>query len=178
MPEYVGYSSYAEENVEIKNRIFMLEGKLPKKLVSIIKSKMPNNLVKQEKRLERNFFQSVSKSAERYLTLPITATQEHFFVSFAYADIFIGKTFEVAFVRSKPKEGVKCKAIMQAILHEHLVIPVDYVGHGHRSICLINFPNGFPSIISQMKQVGGFMQVNPNDEVFLCSQETWNQWLS
>ena len=178
MSESIGCSSYTEENVEIKNRVFMLEGKLPKKLVSVIKSKMPDNLIKQEKRLERNFFQLVSQLAENYLTLPITATQEHFFVSFAYADIFIGKTFEIAFPRNKPKEGVKCKAIIKAILQEHLVIPIDSVGHGHRSVCLIDFPEGIPTIVSQMKEVTGFMRVDLNDEVFLCSKDTWNQWLN
>ncbi len=178
MSKYLEYSSHKEENVEIKHRVFILEGKLREKIVSTIKSKMPDNLIKQGKRLQRNFFQLVSQLAESYLTLPITTTQEHFLVSFAYADIFIGKTFEIAFPRNKPKEGVKCKAIIQAILQEHLVIPVDCVSCGHRSICLINFPEGIPTIISQMKQVTGFMQDNLEDEIFLCSKDTWEQWLN
>ena len=178
MSKHIEYSSHKEENVEIKQRVFILEGKLPEKIVSTIKSKMPDDLIKQEKRLERDFFQLVNQLAESYLNLPAITTQEHFLVSFAYADIFIGKTFEIAFPRNRPKEGVRCKAIIQAILHEHLVIPIDRVGCGHRSICLINFPEGIPTIISQMKQVTGFMQDNLDDEVFLCSKDTWEQWLN
>jgi hypothetical protein len=29
-----------------------------------------------------------------------------------------------------------------------------------------------------MKQLTGFMQNNIDDEIFLCSKDTWEQWLN
>jgi uncharacterized membrane protein len=112
MSKYIEHSSHKEENIAIKNRVFVLEGKLDEKIVRTIKSKMPNDLIKQEKRLERNFFQLVNQLAENYLNLPTKTRQEHFLISFAYADISIGKTLEIAFPRNKPNQGVNCKAII------------------------------------------------------------------
>ncbi len=172
MSGYVSYDSHKEENIDIKSRKFILQGKLPIETVNVLKFEIPERLINQENRLERNYFQSLKQLAEHYLTLPIIATQEHFLVSFAYADIFIGKTFEIAFHPNNPNEGIRCKSIIRAILNEYLLFPVDRVECGHKSICLIDFPDGIPNIISQMKQVTRFMQAEYSERVFLCNAGT------
>ena len=86
---------------------------------------MPPTYLTLTKKLERDFFQLVNQLAESYLNLPAITTQEHFLVSFAYADIFIGKSFEIAFPRNRPKEGVSCKAIIQAIFNTFANLKID-----------------------------------------------------
>lgn len=52
------------------------------------------------------------------------------------------------------------------------------VDHGHRSICLLDLPDGIPDIISQIPIINDVNQRTSGVIAHLCSEETWKLRLS
>ena len=118
------------------------------------------------------------KAIDHYENIPQTRTQVYCFSSFSYADLDDGKIFDVIYLENKIASGIKQKIIIQSFINEWAVLPMGGVGHGHRSICLLNFPDGIPDIISQIPIIYDVNQRTTGVIAHLCSEETWKLRLS
>jgi hypothetical protein len=104
------------------------------------------------------------------LPAPKPAKAEAFFVQFAYADLPIGKEFQVAFLKNKPETFVNCLGKVTAVTQQ-FGKPFPEVPHGWKTICYIQFPTELPELLKQLPTVDAWYQ---NTEVVcLSSLETW-----
>ncbi len=51
--------------------------------------------------------------------------------------------------------------------------PFDLVPHGWKTICLLDFPTGLPSLVERLPVIEDWYGSLPDREVVLCSNETW-----
>jgi len=47
------------------------------------------------------------------------------------------------------------------------------VPHGWKTICLLDFPTGLPSLVERLPVIEDWYGSLPDREVVLCSNETW-----
>lgn len=162
---------YSEEMVPIASRIFLLEGRFSCRWVEKYKASiLPTAIQKYGDKLDEEWKNTI----KQYLDIPSSDTYCYFLASLSYADLYIGKAFDIVYQHNDVGKGVKCRAVILAIIHEWAKIPVPYVGQGHRSICLIDFPNGFPNIITDLPEIDNGKDSYLNNGVALCNIDTWN----
>lgn len=162
---------YSEETVPLTSRVFLLEGRVSSQWIEEYKElTLPNAIQKYSSRLDDEWKNSIYQ----YKQIPKSDTQVYLIASFSYADLFVGKTFDVIYRYNDASTGIKSKAVILAFIHEWCGIPVPYVGCGHRSICLIDFPDGIPNLITELPEIDKYKASNLGKKAALCSEETWN----
>jgi len=117
-------------------------------------------------------FVSAKAMAQVSAGLPATKPEktEAFFVQFAYADLPIGKEFQVAFLKNKPETFVNCSCKVAAVTQE-FGKPFPEVPHGWKTICCIQFPTELPELLRQLPTVDTWYQ--NTEAVCLSNLETW-----
>ena len=95
---------------------------------------------------------------------------EVFFVKFAYADLPIGKEFQVAFLKSRPEKFVNCMSKIVAV-SQRLGKPFSEVPHGWKTICCIQFLEEIPELLRQLPVLDAWCY--SENAVCLSSLETW-----
>jgi hypothetical protein len=60
------------------------------------------------------------------------------------------------------------------VINEWLPIAMDGIPHGHRAICLFDFPQGVPGLIAQLPKVNYPTPSGVDVKLYLCSLETWD----
>ncbi|MEN2472447.1 hypothetical protein [Burkholderia sp. GS2Y] len=98
------------------------------------------------------------------------ANCEVLFISFAYADIPIGRVFNVAFPTGIPKSATKTRCAIVAVTQQYAK-PFGEVPHGWKTICLVEFPEGVPEVIASLPMVTGWYENRKT--VSLCDENTW-----
>jgi hypothetical protein len=91
-------------------------------------------------------------------------------ISFAYADLPIGRTFANAFPTTSPQSVARARCKILAVTQQ-FATPFGEVPHGWKTICLVEFPEGIPDVIASLPIVNGWYE-NQNT-VGLCDEETW-----
>lgn len=71
------------------------------------------------------------------------------FTFYAYADLPVPKSFDCIFHISHPEIYVRIPYILTQSIWEGWM-PVDFVEHGHKHLCIFSFPQGVPDIIRQL----------------------------
>jgi hypothetical protein len=168
---------HQEENIPLVERVFVLEGRISKPTIERIKVKFPSTLERRKNALDEQSFRALSDALNSYLALSESETQVYAAASFAYADISVGKLFDVVFPANRVEIGVRCRSILKAVIAEWIPLVMDEVSCGHRSICLFDFPEGVPSMISEMVEVEQFMQTGLEEFRYLCNEPTWQALL-
>lgn len=98
------------------------------------------------------------------------ANCEVLLISFAYADIPIGRTFDIAFPTSVPKSVTRTHCTIVAVTQQYAK-PFGEVPHGWKTICLMEFPEGIPDVIASLPMVNGWYENRKT--VSLCDEGTW-----
>jgi hypothetical protein len=98
------------------------------------------------------------------------ANCEILLVSFAYADIPVGRTFAIAFPKNAPQLVTRARCRILGVTQQ-FAAPFDEVPHGWKTICLVEFPEGVPAVIASLPMVNGWYE-NQNTVGF-CDEETW-----
>jgi len=162
---------YLEETVPLPSRIFILEGRFSASWIKEFKKvKLPYAIKKYDDRLDEEWKNAINQ----YVKISVSDTQVYLLASYAYADLYVGKTFDVAYQYNDVGMAVRCKAVVLAIIHEWAGIPVPYVGSGHKSICMIDFPEGIPKPIIDLPEIDKYKSINLDNRVALCNEDTWN----
>ena len=92
------------------------------------------------------------------------------FVGFAFADLEIGRCFEVIFQKERPENAILCQSRIVSVTQQ-FAKPFDRVPHGWKTICEVEFPDGVPSLIQNLPEVDWWYM---NDEcVCVCDAVTW-----
>jgi hypothetical protein len=95
---------------------------------------------------------------------------EILFVSYAFADVPVGKRFSVIFPKNKPSEGIYYESKIAAVTQQ-FGKPTELIPHGWKTICLVEFPRGIPEIIKNLPVVDTWFE--NNDYVCICEEEVW-----
>jgi len=95
---------------------------------------------------------------------------EVLFISFAYADIPIGRTFSIVFPTRAPQSALRIKCEILAVTQQ-FAKPFDEIPHGWKTICLMKFDDGIPDIVATLPTVNGWYE--NRDTVSLCDEDTW-----
>ncbi|NOT59553.1 MAG: hypothetical protein HOP19_04930 [Acidobacteria bacterium] len=134
---------FSEEQVSLRQRYLMLEGHLSERARAVCANGLPAD---------------------------IGNNTVVMFVSFAYADLSIGHQFEVVYPKSRPAEGFECKSRIVSVTQQ-FSIPLEAVPHGWKTICVIEFPDGIPALISNHEVVNAWYE--NQSWVCLSSKATW-----
>lgn len=98
------------------------------------------------------------------------ANCEVLLISFAYADIPVGRTFAIAFPKNAPQSVTRTRCKILGVTQQ-FAAPFDEIPHGWKTICLVEFSEGIPAVITSLPTVNGWYE-NKNT-VSLCDEETW-----
>jgi len=93
------------------------------------------------------------------------------FISYAYADLPLGKTFELAF-RDDLSELTKTLCVVKAVTQQ-FAKPFDLIPDGWKTITLLEFPYGIPPIIANLPTIHAWGYNNPTEDVYITNEETW-----
>ncbi|NMV40546.1 hypothetical protein [Ralstonia insidiosa] len=99
------------------------------------------------------------------------ANSEVLFISFAYAEIPIGRTFSMVFPTSAPQSATRTHCQILAVTQQ-FAKPFHEIPHGWKTICLVKFEGDIPDVIASLPAVGGWHE-NRNT-VSLCDEDTWS----
>jgi hypothetical protein len=101
---------------------------------------------------------------------PMPPNSEILFVGFSYADLPLGKEFEIIFPRNRPSLGLICRSRIVSATQEWGQ-PFSEIPHGWKTIAVVQFPGGIPQLVRELPTVDGWYE---NEEwVCLCNRETW-----
>jgi hypothetical protein len=97
-------------------------------------------------------------------------TAKAFFVAYAYAEIPVGRVFDVAFPRGRPEAAERTTAVIHAVTQQWAK-PFGEIPHGWKTICVIDFPDGEPSVVRHLLTLESW---TPPEGVSAClaDQET------
>jgi hypothetical protein len=134
----------SEIQAPIEQRYLLLEGKVSQKAMDLARAGLPS-----EK----------------------PANSEILFVSFAYADLPIGKEYEIIFENNNPTSMIQCISKICAVT-QPFGKPFTEIPHGWKTICIIEFPEGLQEMIQSLPVVDSWhFSKNP---VCICNGETWS----
>ena len=105
--------------------------------------------------------------------LPATwpPTARVFLVAFAYAEIPVGRVFNVAFPYGHPEDAERTTAVIHAVTQQWGK-PFDEIPHGWKTICVIDFPDGEPSVVRRLLTVDTWMTAPVGATACLADPET------
>lgn len=106
---------------------------------------------------------------------PVPAGSVIAFISFAYADLPIGKAFTVAFRPSAPGIAEPC-ALQIAAVTQQFAKPFDSIPHGWKTICCLAFDGPPPSLITNLRVVEGWYVSPRSDHVLIATEESWRAY--
>jgi hypothetical protein len=92
------------------------------------------------------------------------------FVSFAYADLPIGKRFDYLYPHGHVQRAALAPSRIIAVTQQ-FGRPFDQLPHGWKTICLIEFPHGRPHLIEQLPTVDEWFE--SDRAACLCSEATY-----
>jgi hypothetical protein len=133
----------SESDTPIEQRYLWFDGKLSPKALKAIRAGLPGDI------------------PPRSVIL---------FVGFSYASLPIGKCFDVVFPKERPALGVKCRSRIHAVTQQ-MAEPFDHVPHGWKTICVVEFPDGVPSLIDSLPSIDAWYE--NRDRVCVCDEVTW-----
>jgi hypothetical protein len=100
----------------------------------------------------------------------LPANSEVLFMSFAYADMPIGRTFDIAFPTGAPQSLTRTRCEVVAVTQQYAK-PFDELPHGWKTICVVKFEEGIPDIIASLPVVNGWYENRYT--VSLCDADVW-----
>ena len=133
----------AEKRVPLEDRVLVADGQLADHVLEKLRSGLP-------------------------ATWPVTT--RCLLLRYAYADLPLGKRFDVVFPRSAPEQVVRAPSVIVAVTQQ-FGKPFDSIPHGWNTVTLVDFPSGVPPLIDRMPRVDQFAQ-SPLC-VGLATEETW-----
>lgn len=134
-----------EYEVPIANQYLMIEGIISPRLEAILKSTLG----------------MVAMADERVC-----------FLTFAYDDIPLGFQYEVIYSRNNPSRAQKAKSIVKLVTQQFSK-PFDGIPRGWKTITLLSFPEGLPSLIKDLPVVDDWYESERDVYLCLSSEETW-----
>jgi len=137
-----------EDNVPIKDRRLVVEGMASSQTLERVRAGLP-------------------------AVLPQTV--RCLLVSYSYADLPLGKSFQFVLPSRTPTEFARTLAVIHAVTQQ-LGKPFDSIPHGWKTICAVDFPHGVPDLIERLPIVGTWGE--SQDAVALCCQDTIDALLS
>jgi hypothetical protein len=165
---------HQETAVPIAQRFLMLEGTFDASWIKErIHQRMPAAIAQYHARLTADWHEAITA----YQHTSVRDTSVYCAVAFAYAQLPVGKTFEVLFPAYQPAAAVQSPAVLVAVINEWIPLPMPYIEAGHRSICLFDFPAGVPGLIQSLATVERFMQRPIREQVWLAASEETVQHL-
>lgn len=134
-----------EENVPLSERFLTIKG-----VVS------PETFVKVRKGLQ-------SEISSNTLCL---------FISFSYADIPLGKSFDVLFKIDNPVIAVESKCIIRAVTQQFSE-PINKIPYGWKTICLLEFQDRIPDFVQILPTIDDWYSSKRYQHLGLTNTETW-----
>jgi len=166
-------SLYTEDRVPAVDRVLGVRGLLGEQAIKQIKQNMRAALRSAKSGLPAEEVKILERTVEDFLSLRSLAAPLYLAASTGYADIPLGKGFSVVYSKSNLAQGVTTQCVLRAVINEWTPIAMDGIPHGHKSVCLFDFPQGTPELLSQLPKVGYPTPVNADERLYLCTQETW-----
>lgn len=166
-------SLYTKDRVPPIDRALALRGVLGERVIKQIRQSMRPALRGAEPTLPEDERKILRATVDDFLALERLKSAIYASASFGYADIPLGKAFGVVFSKSNPADGAATQCVLRGVINEWMPIAMDGIPKGHRSICLLEFPQGVPAMIKRLPTVGYPTPANVEEKVFLCSAETW-----
>ncbi len=131
----------AEEDVPASDQRLLIEGRVSARTLAAVREGLPR----------------VWPSTARCL-----------FVSYAYADLPLGKRFDVVFPHGHPERAEATVTTMVAVTQQ-FAKPFDAVPHGWKTICLMDFPEGEPAVMAGLPTVDAWGESKTC--ICLCTRE-------
>jgi hypothetical protein len=164
-------SDPSEQAIPLAERVLRVEGQFRRDFIEQrVHQRMPAVLEQRKNQLTGRWHEAI----EAYRNLHWRATFVYCAISFSYAQLPVGTTFERVFPYEQPHHAIHTVAVLVAVIHETLPIPLPFVDGGHRAICLFDFPTGVPALIRHLPDVTGFMQTPLHQTVGVSSETIWN----
>jgi hypothetical protein len=153
--------------IPLSERLFILAGRIDPTMVNErIIARLPSALARHAGQIDDEWLHAISA----FQALTPRNTSVYVLASFAYADLSIGTSFEVVFPLTRPDAMVRSDSVIAAALHEWVPLPIPRIDAGHRSFCLLDFPNGIPSLVSSLPLAG---RDEPHGCVVLSTEASW-----
>jgi hypothetical protein len=92
------------------------------------------------------------------------------FVGFSYADLAIPKQYDVVFNVDDPSQCCETETRIIRVTQQ-LGKPFDEIPHGWKTICVVEFPSGMPSLVAKMPTVDSWYKSEVR--VGLCEKHVW-----
>jgi hypothetical protein len=138
-------------------QVFRLEGQIAHATIEQrVIQPLPTTLQRYAARLDSEWQHAITA----FQQLELQETFVYVAVSFAYAQLPLGTTFEMVFPLSRLQEAVQSQSCLVAVIAEWVALPMPFVAAGHRSICLFDFPQGIPRVIYELPLVEQFGQLS------------------
>ena len=77
------------------------------------------------------------------------------FVSYAYADLPVGKSFEIVFPLDQPRAAVEAPCRIVGVTQQYATA-LEEVPHGWKTLCVLDFPDGVPALIEDLPESDGW----------------------
>jgi hypothetical protein len=133
----------AESDAPLRERVLIVEGRASATILFHMRGALPKEL---------------------------PTNSEVLLMSFAYADIPIGRTFDIVFPTGVPKAPTRTNCEIAAVTQQYGK-PFDEIPHGWKTICLVKFEEGIPDIIASLPLVNGWYENRCT--VSLCDTDVW-----
>lgn len=167
-------SLHTEDRVQPVDRVLALRARLHDEAVKRLRHNMRPALRSAKPTLPAGEYKILERSVEDFLALGDLASGVFLAVSFSYADIPLGKAFGAVCEKANVGAGSATQCVLRAVLNEWLPIAMDGIPHGHRSICLFDFPQGVPELISRLPEMSFPVPTGVEERVYLCTRQTWD----
>jgi hypothetical protein len=155
-------------------RVLGVRGVLADATIKRIKQSMRPALRSRKAALPAEELKILERTVEDFLGLDRLAAPVYVATSFGYADIPLEKTFSAVFEALNVQSGAATQCVLRAVINEWLPIAMDGIPHGHRAICLFDFPQGVPGLIAELPKVNYPTPSGVDVKLYLCSLETWD----
>jgi hypothetical protein len=165
---------HTEDRVAPINRVLGIRAVLHDEAVKRIRHNMRPALRSAKPTVPADEFKILERTVEDFLALSHLTAPVYLAVSFGYADIPLGKAFSAVCDKSDVTLGAATQCILRAVINEWMPIAMDGVPHGHRSVCLFDFPQGVPELITRLPEVNFPVPPALEERLYLCSQQTWD----
>jgi hypothetical protein len=86
---------------------------------------------------------------EKFINWTRQENEVAIFTTYAYADFSIPKEFDCIFNISNPEIYITNKFTLTQSIFEGW-IPIDFIDHGHKHLCVLTFENQIPEILNQL----------------------------
>lgn len=95
------------------------------------------------------------------------------FVSYSYADLPLGKQFEIVYSCSEPSNYVRTVVEIYASTQQ-MGIETDVVSYGWKTVSIFEFPNGIPDLVKNLPIVSSWYEKKGQYDLCLCNEEIYD----